>query len=352
MSSLNRPFQPKNITGMPLDDVRAILSGLPAFDQHAFEAAQKHQQSLFNHPWQLGALALWPPLLAGVQKKDVPQAQRIELCVFAGSHGWMPQAVLSQATEQVKTQILLLSAGGSAANSAAKNMQAGLKLFDLAIDQPTQDPRYGAAMNERTCVQSIAFGMEAVMGQADILCLSSFGAGAFESAAALACLLWGETPGFWLAGQDMVLALPFVHAHPLLEEIIAQAPASRDGLELLRFAGGREMAALLGAIIAARAQNIPVVLEGFAALVCAGILHSYAPTLIDHCFIAAHDGSSGCGAAIARLNAGPVLDLKINSQDGFAALLAAQMLKASVALHQECANKVQAYHLLHDAPAG
>jgi nicotinate-nucleotide--dimethylbenzimidazole phosphoribosyltransferase len=340
-----------NLTGMPLEDVRAILQQLPAFDKNAFDAAYARQESLFNPPWQLGPLASWPAWLAGTQKRAEPRAQRIELCLFAGTHGWLPVAAQAAKLEALKSQILLLSAGGSAANSAAKNLGAGLKLFDLAIDQPTKDPRLEPAMSARACVQAIAFGMEAVVGQADILCLGSFGAGAFEMAVALACLLWGEPPSLWLDGLDPQAALPFAQAQHMLEAIIAQVNTHKaDSLELLRCVGGREMAATLGAMIAARAQNIPVILEGFAALVCAGVLHAYDPSLIDHCQVAAHDGTRAGAAALARLNCQPILGVSLNTQEGLAALLAAQMVKASVALHFECASKTQAQALLRDDP--
>uniref|UniRef100_UPI0019534CEB nicotinate-nucleotide--dimethylbenzimidazole phosphoribosyltransferase n=1 Tax=Proteus mirabilis TaxID=584 RepID=UPI0019534CEB len=60
-----------------------------------------------------------------------------------------------------------------------------------------------------------------------------------------------------------------------------------DPLEVLRRVGGRDIAALVGAILAARLQRIPVLLDGYVVTAAAAILHALQPSSLDHC-MAAH----------------------------------------------------------------
>jgi nicotinate-nucleotide--dimethylbenzimidazole phosphoribosyltransferase len=109
-----------------------------------------------------------------------------------------------------------------------------------------------------------------------------------------------------------------------------------DPLEVLRRLGGREFAAVAGAIIAARSERIPVVLDGYAAVAAAAVLHAVNPGAIDHCLLAGLSGDAGQAKAASRLALKPLLDLEIG-ESGVLAVLAAGLLKASASCHSAMA---------------
>jgi len=102
-------------------------------------------------------------------------------------------------------------------------------------------------------------------------------------------------------------------------------------LDALRHFGGRDMAGLVGAIIAARHQSIPVVLDGFVVTAAAAILHNINPQSVDHC-IAGHISAEPAHAALLeRMGMTPLLDFGLGWGDGFGASLAVNMLQMAAA---------------------
>jgi nicotinate-nucleotide--dimethylbenzimidazole phosphoribosyltransferase len=88
-----------------------------------------------------------------------------------------------------------------------------------------------------------------------------------------------------------------------------------------------------GAIIAARTQSIPVIVDGFVATVAAAILAAQRSGAIDHVLLSGSDGSAAHARLIAQLGLSPLLDLNIQTSDGLGGLLAAQLLRAAADLH-------------------
>jgi nicotinate-nucleotide--dimethylbenzimidazole phosphoribosyltransferase len=106
-----------------------------------------------------------------------------------------------------------------------------------------------------------------------------------------------------------------------------------DPLEVLRRLGGREVAAIAGAILAARLQRIPVILDGYVVCAAAAILQACDPHALDHC-LAGHVSAEGAHREVLRrLGKEPLLDLGMRLGEGSGAALAAGLLKAALACH-------------------
>ena len=115
-----------------------------------------------------------------------------------------------------------------------------------------------------------------------------------------------------------------------------------DPLEVMRRVGGREIAAIGGAIMAARLQRVPVLLDGYVATAAAAILHAMDPLSIDH-VIAGHVSAEGAHAdVLARLGKKPLLDLGMRLGEGSGAALAIGLVKAALACHRDMATFAQA----------
>jgi nicotinate-nucleotide--dimethylbenzimidazole phosphoribosyltransferase len=235
------------------------------------------------------------------------------------------------------------AAGGAAINQICVTHDLGLKVFDLALDYPTADITQEAALSERDCAATMAFGMEAVAGGTDLLCIGEMGIGNTTIAAAINLALYGGTAEEWVGpgtgSEGEVLQRKVAAVKKAVE--LHRAHLS-DPLEVLRRLGGREIAAMAGAILAARMQKIPVILDGYVATAAGAILRAANPAALDHCLIGHVSAEPGHLKSIEKLGKTPLLALGMRLGEGTGAALAAGIVKAAAACHSGMATFVQA----------
>lgn len=300
---------------------------LPPPDGEAMMAVRRRNATLAKPVGALGQLEEIAEWVAGWQGNAKPGITRPLLAVFAGTHGLVP------GRDDTADVVATFAAGGAAANQICAVNDVGLKVFELALQMPTRDIRSGAALEERDCAATIAFGMEAIAGGADLVCIGTIGQGSDISAAAMLAALHGGRPQDW--GADAASAACAEAA------LHFNDGALDDPLEVLRRLGGRECAAAVGAILAARIQRIPVILSGLVSLAAASVLYGLDRAAVDHCK-AGHKASGDAHAkALQKLNLDPILSTIIDLQDGAGAALAVSHVRAAVACHNEMAESDQ-----------
>jgi nicotinate-nucleotide--dimethylbenzimidazole phosphoribosyltransferase len=276
------------MTVSPFDDIRQLAADAPA------------------SPWAISAftgdrLAEISAWLTAWTGKTPPAVLRPVVALYAGAcQGIGPRGYARERLETV-------AAGGANVCRLAGAQGAGLEAFDLAVDRPTPDPVVKAAMSEKECAATMAFGMEALAKQPDLLIPGVIAAEAERSAAAIALALFGGEAADWSDAPEPVAAAV---ARAAGEDDLA------DPLAVLRQLGGRETAALVGAILAARVQKIPVLLDGYAACAAAAVLHVLDPGLIAHS-LAAHVGTAkGHRRLLEILGKRPLIDLDLAEEEG------------------------------------
>ena len=115
-----------------------------------------------------------------------------------------------------------------------------------------------------------------------------------------------------------------------------------DPLEVLRRLGGREIAAMAGAILAARMQKVPVIVDGFVSTAAAAVLHAMDPQALDHCLFGHVSAEPGHIRALETMNKVPLLALGMRLGEGTGAALAAGIVKAAAECHSGMATFEQA----------
>ncbi len=330
-------------TGLPFDDIRALMRMMPGPDAEAQDEVAARDGQLVKPSGALGRLehlALWA---AGWQGKGKPTCQRPLVAIFAGDHGVTKHGVSPFPSSVTRQMMETFSAGGAAINQICATYDLGLKVFDLAIGMPTGDITIEPAMDEATAAATIAFGMEAIAGGTDLLALGEMGIGNTTIAAAIYHALYGGSARDWAGRGTGVDEAGFERKVTAIEVAIRCHKAHlADPLEILRRLGGREIAALCGAILAARLQRIPVILDGYVVTAAAAILHAMDPSALDHC-IAGHVSAEGAhGAVLERLGLEPLLNLHMRLGEGSGAALAASIVKAAIACHRDMATFQQA----------
>lgn len=312
-------------TGLPFDDFRTLLKALPGPNEAArARAAARDAQLSAQGPalGRLGGIAEW---LAAWTGRD-PQIVRPLVALFAGTH-----RDVAGSREKTQAMVEHAAAGGAMVCQLCAANDLGLKIFDLALHLPVGNIAEEAALDERGCAATMAFGMEAIAGGIDLVCVGAIGVGANRSAAALMAALHGGPAAQW--SEE--------HAASVERALEHHGSHLRDPLEALRRLGGREHAALAGAILAARMEKIPVILDGYASLAAAAVLKAADAGAIDHCLLGHVSTEPGMVRAAGALGLRPLLDLSLGDGEGAGAALAAGVVKNAALVHSGMATLPQ-----------
>ena len=329
-------------TGLPFDDFRSLLSNLPGPVEHAADAVRLRDAKLTKPPGALGRMediAEWLSAWTGRS----PSVTRPLVAVFAGNHGVTKQGVSPYPASVTAQMVENFAAGGAAINQICIANDLGLKVFDLALDVPTVDFTEDAALSERDCAATMAYGMESIAGGTDLLCIGEMGIGNTTVASAIYHGLYGGNAEDWVGpGTGADAAQMAVKADVVGRAVALHKAHLHDPLEVLRRLGGREIAAMAGAILAARVERIPVVIDGFVATSAAAILHAANSTALDHCLLG-HVSAEPAHAVVAeRIGKEPLLNLGMRLGEGTGAALAAGIVRAAALCHAQMATFEQA----------
>lgn len=329
-------------TGLPFDDFRELLANLPGPDEAAVRAVRERDPQLTKPPGALGRLEQIAEWLAAWTGR-APAVTRPLVAVFAGNHGVTKQGVSAFPSEVTAQMVANFAAGGAAINQICIAHDLGLKVFDLALEMPTGDITQEAALDERACAATMAFGMESIAGGTDLLCIGEMGIGNTTIAAAIFHGLYGGTAEEWVGPGTGAQGEGLTRKIRAVETAVAlHRPHLGDPLELLRRLGGREIAAMAGAVLAARVEKVPVIIDGYVATAAAAVLHAANPTALDHCIVGHVSTEPGHTKVLEKIGKTPLLALGMRLGEGTGAALAAGIVKAAAQCHSGMATFDQA----------
>jgi nicotinate-nucleotide--dimethylbenzimidazole phosphoribosyltransferase len=231
--------------------------------------------------------------------------------------------------------------GGAAINQLSKAFGAKMTVHALDLDRPTADFTQSPAMSEADVVAALATGWSAVDPSADLLVTGEMGIGNTTAAAAVAAAVFGGTAAEWTGRGTGVDDAGLARKTDVVARGLAlHTPC--DPLEALRCLGGRELAAMTGAIAAARHHSIPVILDGFICSASAAVLHKTRAGALDHA-VAGHLSAEGAHERLLdALGKEPLLSLGLRLGEGSGAALAIGVLQGAVACHSGMATFAEA----------
>lgn len=254
-----------------LAEIRGLIERLPSWEEG--------KASVPGSLGLLDALAAW---MGGGTGRFPPRLERPRAAVFLGRWDAAGAAAALDA----------LRSGRSRVNALCRAYDAELRVYEMTAAAGAD------GLTAAECAAAMAYGMTAVDEGLDFLCLSAVGPGAADAAARLGDALFD---------------------------------GAGDPLRLLARHGGHALAALAGAVVAARVGRVPVVLDGFAALAAAAALHRANGAALDHCILAQQAAAGPARRLQDRLGKASVLDLGIAAEDGSAALLVLGLLRGALA---------------------
>ncbi|MBM3605624.1 MAG: nicotinate-nucleotide--dimethylbenzimidazole phosphoribosyltransferase [Alphaproteobacteria bacterium] len=314
---------------------------MTVFDEEAAQAAQARQAQLTKPPGSLGRLEDLAIFMAGWQGRDRPRLDRVQALVFAGNHGVVAQGITPFPAEVTAAMVQNFQAGGAAINQLCRVAGADLRVVPLDLDRPTADFTQGPALDPAEVREAMTKGADAVDPTADALILGEMGIGNSTVSAALAAATLGGRAEDWVGpgtgAQGEMLA---AKTRVVTEGLARHAPST--AAETLAAFGGREQAAICGAILQARALRIPVVLDGFICTAAAAVLTRDDPAALSHCLIGHESAEPGHRRLIAGLAMQPVLSLEMRLGEGSGAAVALLVLRAALECHNGMATFAEA----------
>jgi len=324
-------------------ELRAACLDLPHGNQAASSAVAAREATLTKPPRSLGRLEDLVAWLALWQGFAPPRLERVEILVFAGNHGVTRLGVSAYPAEVTAQMVTNFSSGGAAINQLARAGGAALRVMPLALDEPTADFTERPALSEDEFLDAISAGYRAVSADCNLICLGEMGIGNTTAAAAIAAALFGGGGARWAGRGTGVDEAGLTRKRATIDRALSR---HRDALhEPLRVAaalGGRELAAIMGAVLAARRLRIPVLLDGFVCTAAVAPLAKLRADALAHTLAAHVSAEAGHRLLLDELKLKPLLDLDMRLGEASGAALALNILRAALACHTGMATFAQA----------
>ncbi|HEV2504722.1 MAG TPA: nicotinate-nucleotide--dimethylbenzimidazole phosphoribosyltransferase [Mesorhizobium sp.] len=325
------------------DELRAACRNLPTGSEAAAAAVARRQDTLTKPQGSLGRLEAIAAWLARWQGRDMPRLDRVKVFVFAGNHGVTAQGVSAYPSEVTVQMVANFAHGGAAINQLARTTGAELDVIPLDLDHSTRDFTQGVAMDEAAFLAAVSAGYDAVDADLDLVCLGEMGIGNTTPAAAISAALFGGGAEKWTGRgtgvDDAGLRRKIVAIEAGLDR---HAAALSDPLKAAAALGGRELAAIFGATLAARHRNVPVLLDGFVCTAAAAPLAKLHPAGLAHTIAAHVSAEAGHRGLLQALGLSPLLDLGMRLGEGSGACLAVNLVRSALACHAGMASFAEA----------
>jgi nicotinate-nucleotide--dimethylbenzimidazole phosphoribosyltransferase len=276
--------------------------------------------------------------------------------VFAGDHGVADRGVSAYPRSVTRQMVQNFLGGGAAISVLAGSEGMALWIVDAGVDGDcgrhprlieakirggTRDFLQEPAMTAEECHAALKAGRhvvdQVVAFPGNTLVLGEMGIGNTASAAmlmhALTAIALRECVGRGTGLDDAGLE----RKRAVLANALKRRSPPQDPVEMLCEYGGYEIAMLIGAMLAAAARRVLIVVDGFSVTVAAGIAARIDPNVLDYCIFGHVSAERAHRALLAHLNARPLLDLGLRLGEGSGAALALPIIRASVHLFTQMA---------------
>lgn len=330
------------------------------------ERARRRQQRLTKPPGSLGRLEELALRLASLQGRECPESRPAHALLFVADHPVARHGVSAYPVAVTAAMVSNLAAGRAASTVLARQHDVPLEIVDVGVDSPyalpdaparafpvrrhpvarraAGDLRSEDAMEPGVFAAALGAGREAVAAlpeRARVLVLGEMGIGNTTAAAAVAARLLGVDARSVAGRGTGVDEAGVERKTAVLREALARTEPGADepsaGLEALRRLGGRDLAALAGAMLAAAERGMAVLVDGFVVSAAALAACKSSPPLRTHLLFAHRSAERGHAAVLAALEAEPLLDLGLRLGEASGALVALPLLDTACRLHAEMA---------------
>lgn len=307
------------------------LAALPEPDAEAAAAVTARAASVLRPVGALQRLDEIAIHVAGWQGTSTPSITRPEVLVYAADHGVAAAGVSAYPAEVTAAMLAAVRSGRATVNVLARAAGASVDVFDVGVGRPTGDIRVESALDhdrfETIARQAAASVAAAAARGADLVVVGELGIGNTTPAASLPAALLGGDVADWVGRGTGVDDDGLARKREAVTAAVARVAGLDDPIEILREIGGAELVAMAAAVVEARRQRIPVVLDGYIATASVLPVASARPGALDHCLAGHASGEPGHRRLLAHLGIEPLLDLGLRLGEGSGAVAAIPLVR-------------------------
>lgn len=310
------------------DWLRATLTELRTPDQAAIDAVEDRAAQILRPAGALARLDDVASWMAGWQRTSTPAVTRPAALIFAADHGVAAaSAVSAYPTDVTAAMLAAYGAGRSTISAFAAIAGATVGAVDVGVGRPTGDIRVESALSAERFAECVEAGRSAVDAlDTDLLVLGEMGIGNTTAAAAVTAALLGGEPESWVGRGTGIDTDGLGRKQDAVTAAVRRIGDVTDPLEVLREVGGAELAALAGAVAAARSRSLPVLLDGYVVTASALPLGLVSPGALDHCRVGHCSAEPGHRRLLDHLGMSPLLDLDMRLGEGSGAMAAVPLV--------------------------
>lgn len=351
MSGVTRPIAAQA-------ELEALIARINPAQAAEESAVLAHLDDLTKPPGSLGRLEHTALRLARLLGDPPPPLRRRTILVFAGDHGVARRGVSAYPATVTGQMCRTIAAGGAAICTIGRAVDAEVVLVDVGVATPvppdpailarrirdgTADIVEGPALSTDDALAALLVGAQMVHERAatsDVFAFGELGIGNTTAAAALTAALLDVDPDTLVGRGTGVDDAGLARKRDAVRRAVARVAdraTSRNPLQTLAELGGLEIAALVGAILAAAAERRPVLIDGFIATAAALVAVRLAPAARDALFAAHRSAEPGHEVQRRALELTPLVDLELRLGEGTGAALALPILESASAILREMA---------------
>ncbi len=321
--------------------IRKFLNGevqYKQFDKYYANLAKNRQNNLTKPIGSLGKLEKYAIWMAGWQKKEKPAIKNFQCLVFAGNHGVAKRNVSAYPSEVTEQMVKNFKNGGAAINQLCNLSNIKLSVIPISLENPTKDFSEEKAMNPNETLSAMKLGYNSVPKKCDLLLLGEMGISNTTSATAIACALFNASVKKWTGLGTGISEKNLKNKISVIQKGLKLHGKKFDSvIKILSCFGGREMAAIVGSVIAARVRGIPILLDGFVSTASAATLTIFKKNILEHCLISHLSSEPGHKGIILKLKKEPILDLNMRLGEASGGAVASLIIKAALVTHNKMA---------------
>lgn len=308
-----------------------LLRDLPAADRDAAAAVAARGATNLRPAGAFRVMEDTASWLAGWLGTTAPRVEQPHVVVFGADHGVASDGVSAYPAEITGLMVDAIDQGVATISALAKQVGAALDVVDVGVGDPTANIRHTDAMTPAEFDVAVHCGVDAVeRADADLLVFGEVGIGNTTPAAAVTAAVLGGPAGGWAGPGTGVEGDALAAKRAIVEESV-QRVGPVDPLEALRRLGGKEIAAMAGATVAARHRRLPVLLDGFIATSAVVPLHAAVPGSLDHVRAGHSSAEPGHIRQLEAIAQRPLLQLGLRLGEGSGAVAAIPIVQLACA---------------------
>ncbi len=325
-------------------------------DQRQYQLAMQKQALLTKPPGSLGQLELIAARLAAMQNCEYPFIERLWVSVFAGDHGVAEESVSAFPQAVTAEMVKNFVSGGAAVNVLSRFVQAEFEVVDVGLLKPvamsgvverragngTANIMHQPAMTEDQMSVALQAGKEAVeramQAGVQLFIGGEMGIANTCSATAIAVVQTGLTVEQLTGAGTGLNEQGVAHKLQVIKQVLSlHQQCINSPLKALQYFGGFEIAALLGAYLAAAQNGLTILVDGFISSVAALLAVNINPAIREWLFYAHCSHEKGHRLLLEHLQVRALLDLNMRLGEASGALTAVPLLQMACKLHNEMA---------------